>query len=351
MSSNGLTLTQVSQIARKAIYGLAIGFFVLAVTTYIMRQVEEYKRLHPPVIKEYPNYLFGKIPKIEFPKEEEPRRKFTLEIASGFFPATPEVVKVYNYKTFKAAGFDPVQSARDFAKKNNFSGGEIKINDEEYAFIDKNNRLKKMIINVVDKTFKIQSDLKTDYSLLTTYNLPSPEEAINFSFRFLQQNGLWTPKDVNNKPQILYYKITPQGELSKTILPYEANLIKVVYSRDKIDNQNTFFPKTDEGIVSFLLAGGKDGNPVIAQMKYAYFEIDEVNFGKYLTRPPNEAWIELLEKKEGYISSQGELGQPIVRSVYLGYYDSLDGKNYLQPVWVFEGDKGFIGFVPAVLPK
>ncbi len=149
----------------------------------------------------------------------------------------------------------------------------------------------------------------------------------------------------------MYYKITPQGELSKTILPYEANLIKVIYSRDKIDDQNTFFPKTDEGIASFLLAGGKDGNPVIAQMKYAYFEIDEVNVGKYLTRPPNEAWTELLEKKEGYISSQGELGQPIVRSIYLGYYDSLDGKNYLQPVWVFEGDKGFIGFVPAVLPK
>ena len=41
-------------------------------------------------------------------------------------------------------------------------------------------------------------------------------------------------------------------------------------------------------------------------------------------------------------------GTATVRTVTLAYYDSLDPQNYLQPVFVFEGDDGFLAYVPAV---
>jgi hypothetical protein len=167
----------------------------------------------------------------------------------------------------------------------------------------------------------------------------------------LDQNNLWKPADINLSSKILYYKINADGTLTSTILPFEANLIKVIFFRDKIDEMQIFNPTEDDGDVVFLLYGGKDGNPVIAQMKYAYFDADLINFGKYFCKTPAEAWDELSNKKAGYVSTYGELETPIIRKVYLGFYDSLDGQNYLQPIWVFDGDKGFRAYVSAVLPK
>jgi hypothetical protein len=350
-SNNGMSLTQVAEVARKAIYFIAIGFVVLAITTYILRQAQDYQRLHPPQVKELPNYLFGKLPNIHFPDGGLPKKVIKLELSSGFFPTSPATVKVLNYKIAKTPGFDPVQKARTFAAANGFSAGEVKISDEEYSFLNSINRLKKMTINVTNQNFQITSDLKTDYSLLTAYDLPDPQTAIQFANQFLSQNSLWQPADLNTQSKILYYKINPEGVLQLTDLPFEANLIKVIFTREKIDDIQAFFDSEEDGDVAFLLSGSQDGNPVIAELKYAYYDVDLVNFGKYYCKTPQEAWTELSSRKAGYVESYGDLPVPVVRSVYLGFYDSLDGKNFLQPVWVFDGDKGFRAYVSAVNPK
>jgi hypothetical protein len=37
-----------------------------------------------------------------------------------------------------------------------------------------------------------------------------------------------------------------------------------------------------------------------------------------------------------------------VRKIYLAYYDAGVYTEFYQPVFVFEGDKDFVGYVPAV---
>jgi len=32
----------------------------------------------------------------------------------------------------------------------------------------------------------------------------------------------------------------------------------------------------------------------------------------------------------------------------MGYFDSVVPQHYMQPVYVFEGDGNFVGYVPAV---
>jgi hypothetical protein len=34
--------------------------------------------------------------------------------------------------------------------------------------------------------------------------------------------------------------------------------------------------------------------------------------------------------------------------VSLGYYDPLDKQEFLQPIYIFEGDQKFMAYVPAV---
>ena len=69
-------------------------------------------------------------------------------------------------------------------------------------------------------------------------------------------------------------------------------------------------------------------------------------------KPSSTAWEE-LQAGRGFIARYPTNGaiSIVVRQVYLGYYDSFDPQMYLQPVFVFEGDNGFLAYVPAVIPE
>jgi len=88
------------------------------------------------------------------------------------------------------------------------------------------------------------------------------------------------------------------------------------------------------------------------EISYVYFPVEKEIFGTYPLKPVTQAWNE-LQQGQGYIANlgQNEDGQVTVRKVYLGYYDADTPQHYLQPIYVFEGDKSFFAYVPAVEPK
>jgi hypothetical protein len=68
----------------------------------------------------------------------------------------------------------------------------------------------------------------------------------------------------------------------------------------------------------------------------------------YTLKPSSQAWEELTSGK-GYILKYPAIGTTVtVRSIRLAYYDSFEPQTYLQPIFVFEGDEGFMGYVAAV---
>ena len=54
------------------------------------------------------------------------------------------------------------------------------------------------------------------------------------------------------------------------------------------------------------------------------------------------------EKLREDIRNNPGVKQAVVRNVSLAYYDSVIPQNYLQPIYVFEGDGNFIGYVSAI---
>ncbi len=348
-SVSGPTLTEIAALARKAIYFAAIGFVVLAFATYGMRQYQEYQRLHPRQVEEKPNYLFAKVPEIKFPKKNLSDLNLHLEIATGAYPEAPQLVKIYRMQSSKFPGFDPVQTARDFALKLDFTDNEKKNSDSEYEFTDKNNPTRKIIINVTNQSFKIESDLKSNYQLIAAQSLPNPEEATNFARSFLSSTGL-TISHINlDSPDIFYYKLGAEGILTETLLPFDANLIKIVFKRKTIDGKQVFFDEMARGVADFSLANKNDNQIQVVEGEFNGDLVDETAVGTYYAKSAAAAWEEFKTKKE-YIVNKGELVEPIIRNMYLGFYDDLSG-TYLQPVWVFEGDGNFRGVISAVLAK
>ena len=60
-----------------------------------------------------------------------------------------------------------------------------------------------------------------------------------------------------------------------------------------------------------------------------------------------QAWEE-LQSGSAFVLQYPKTPIITIRNIYLAYYDSISPQTYLQPVFIFEGDDGFVAYVPAV---
>ena len=80
-----------------------------------------------------------------------------------------------------------------------------------------------------------------------------------------------------------------------------------------------------------------------------FWDVDKETFATYPLRSVEEAWND-LNAGLGYIANPGSTGSNLinVRKIYLAYYYSDNPSNFLQPIYVFEADRGFIAYVSAI---
>jgi len=90
----------------------------------------------------------------------------------------------------------------------------------------------------------------------------------------------------------------------------------------------------------------------IIEVNYNYYPIDRETFSTYPLKSVQTAWEE-FQKNQGFIANLGEndKNEIIIRKVSLTYYDADKPQHFLQPIYVFEGDRNFIGFLPAIDSK
>ena len=93
----------------------------------------------------------------------------------------------------------------------------------------------------------------------------------------------------------------------------------------------------------------KSSDKKIIELKYTYFPLDLEVWATYPLKDTTLAWNE-LKQGNGFIANLGdnESGEVIIRKIYQAYYDPHNHQNFLQPIFVFEGDKDFYAYVPAV---
>ena len=87
----------------------------------------------------------------------------------------------------------------------------------------------------------------------------------------------------------------------------------------------------------------------IVEAHYAYKEIDSsLNPSTYPIKTAQDAFNDLRLGK-AYVVSQTFLQGPIrIERLYLAYYEGDDEVQFLLPIFVFEGEGGFLAFVEAV---
>jgi len=306
-----------------------------------------WRKLHPPPPPP-PNTAFGKLPAISFPKEKSQKpTDLQLETAEGHLPTDlPSVEKVYFIPQI-GGRFLSLDKATSLAEKLGFTAKPKKISENIYWFDNSINNTQ-LKINVLTESFEYSYAYLGDQTLINPSSLPSETEAINITKTFLERIGKLTSDLKEGEYKPTYWKITT-NKLVAAISPSEADFMRINIARIKIDDKYSVLPPNpNQDLVSVLISGIEIQSKNVVEVKYTHFPIDQEKFGTYPLKTIQQAWDEIKSGKYFLASFDGSQTSSVkIRKISMGYFNPPALARFLQPIFVFQGDNNFWGYVPA----
>ena len=338
-----MSLTESAYQARKIVkYG---GIFLTGLFLFLffgLGMVSAYKRAHP--IKEVPNLRYGILPRIIFPEKQFEKKGFTFEFPNDVTPKMPDQAKVYIvFRSDKS--FWALEQEKINAKDLGFESEPQQISNGVYEFQNAANQ--KLRVNILDGSFKLSYPYANDPSLLTTGKVPSQNDAIDLAKSYLQKANKWQSDFDDGERKVTFWKFE-NDSLKPVSAVVDANFVRVDFARKKIDTQiEIVSAEKSQSLVSVLLSGATVGEKQVVEVNYRYTNIDRESFATYPIKTIEQAMSEL---RAGNYFPASDAASPsiIIRKVYLAYFEPVTLTNYMQPIFVFEGDNNFSAYVPAI---
>lgn len=340
-------LTQVAIISRKAVrYTIYAVIFLMVGKVVLDLTVRIYKKIFPPPPPP-PTVKYGRLPNLNFPEFTRVNLTYTLETPEGGFPKLPTQAKVY-FMPKISPNLLSLDVARDKARRLGFTGEPQAISETVYRFMSPN-APSHLEMNIVTGAFSISYDLNADRTPLE--RKPPIAEVAASLFRSALSAADILPQDLTGPTKNEFFKLA-EGKFVPALSLSEANVTKVNLFRKNYDNLPVLTANPNEANVWAIMGGSGDKARQILAAEYHYYPVDETQFSTYPLKTPEQAFAELTEGK-AFIANQGLVkdGENLkIRRIYLAYFDAETPAEFLQPVFVFEGDKGFAAYLPAVTP-
>jgi hypothetical protein len=343
------TLTETAYHARRAINWAilgAIAYIILRIIWSVL--VVVYLAIFPPKPPP-PTHAFGKLPAIKFPPpaaSPPSALTFRLETIEGAVPPASDSAAVY-FMPKAAANLLAITRAQDLATRLNLSPNPIQETKNIYRFEDPELPLRRMRYDIVSNNFILRYAFEQDAGLFSQRNLPLPQAAIAEARSMLQTFDLYKEDLAEGTAKESFLKLSGAQFIPTTSLSV-ADALRISFFRAPINGMPLVSANPDEGPIVFIFSGSDISKKRILQFAYTYWPVDLTNFASYSLKPTSQAWEE-LQGGAGFIARYPTNStQAVVRTVALAYFDSYDPQTYLQPIFIFEGDAGFMAYVPAV---
>ena len=300
-----------------------------------------------------PNHAFQKLPRLSYPmptSSPAAQLKFSLETITGQLPQASSSARVY-FMPKATADLLAIPKTQAFAKQLSFDQTPIQESRTVYHFLDPEYPARKLRYDIVSGNFILQYDFTQNTSVFTEGTLRDPDSIQQEAINYLQNYDLYPPDFSQGTQKVNLLKL-----IGNTLVPVtnlsQTDAIRVDFFRRSVNTFGVVTPQPDQGELEVLFSGSPTQKKRILEVVYTYWPIDYQTFATYNLKPIEQAWQE-LQSGNGYIARYPTNGDNLarIRNVYLGYYDSFDPQTYLQPIYIFEGDYGFVGYVPAVSPE
>ena len=339
------SLTQVSITARKIIrYGIFFVIFLIVARILFGIGSGLYRRFFPAPPPP-PTVTFGKLPKLPFPQKDKVNLTYILETPEGGLPILPTQSKIF-FMPKLAPNLLSLDVAREKANSLGFLPTEQAVSQTIYKFSHKDSPAV-LEMNIVNGNFSISYDLKTDPSPIER-KPPAPEVAAAAVRSYLSSADL-LPEDLTGPTANEFLRIETDKLIGALSLS-DSDLIRINFFRKTHDDLPSLTSEPNKGNVWSIVSGAREREKQIIAAEYHYFPVDEGKFSTYPIKTSQIAWDE-LSAGGAFVASPGgnsEGGAVTIRRVYLAYYDAGGYTEFFQPIVVFEGDNGFVAYVPAV---
>jgi hypothetical protein len=347
------TLTEVSSIARNVIKWGTVSLIIMALIPGSISMLKRiYLMLNPPP-PPAPTCRYGKLPSLKYPEVPATASpEYKLETVSGTFPSLPNVAKVYLVGVNKARLL-VLQRMQQMAEQTGLRDTPTQLDDRTYRFTYPGLPID-MIFDVITEGFAYKYDWTVDNAVYTTFNVPIGEGAVAEAKRFLDRLGSM-PSDLANGTNKVIYLAATSSAMVPAISPYDANFARVdLFRADRTETvpgvaqpqqMRVVTSGGDTSPVNVIIAGAAGPGRVV-QANYYYSSVLADDSSTYPLIPVQTAWTDLVNGR-GFIAKHAPGDKVTVRWISLGYFESNEQQPFLQPVYIFEGDQGFMGYVQA----
>lgn len=345
-------LTKAAYLVRIGIKLTGVLFVLIIVGRMFLNSFTAYWKATHPAPPPPPTVGFGTLPEPNFEVDSKFKAKipktYKLETATGGLGSFPTQLEVYLMPK-KTPGLLTHEEAMKFAKRYGFVFEPEVIDDTHYRFVKPGKLTKTFDLDIVNLTYTYKTDyLEKPELMLEAEDLPTKYEAVELVKRFIKTGDQLEQDIATASGEVNYLKVVG-NDLEPAIAVSDADLVSVDLNRAPIDGKYpTYTQESTHGIIHALISGYGKGSDQLVKVRNAYYPVDYLSFETYPLKNVKEAW-NLLISGHGYVANnQSPNDQVVVREVELGYYDDINGSQYLQPIYVFKGDGNFLGFVPAI---
>jgi hypothetical protein len=349
-TNTGFNLTQATHAARLTVkYGAIALVFLMVGRVLLTAFIAYWKATHPPAPPP-PTAGFGSLPPLTFPTLDDVERPatYTLETPTGTTPEFGDRAKVF-LMVRSSPSLLADQTAREIAAAYNFVFEPEILDANTYRWVKSQPLESQLEMDIFTQHFALTTDYLARPELLTGSPLPDDFSSVSLVKSALSTAGL-LPSDVSTAAGKVSYLKSLGGELGEAVSLSDADYVEVNLDRTPIDNAFPMYgPDAEKGAIHAVITGALSGPGAIVELQYNYQALDYAEVETYPIRTSQAAW-KMLQSGEGYIARWKGTGTAIIRKVSLGYYESTDEQEYLQPIFIFEGDDDFLAYVSAVDP-
>lgn len=358
-------MAHLSQITKETRLFSKIGGIVFVVFLLLFFSFKGYgliQRMFFPTPPPGPEMGYGKLQQIQFPQTTAiVPATYTVNTIDGTLPIGPDRLNVYVVST-PSANLLAFKNAQENVERAGFTSEETKISDTVYRWTNSINATT-ITYDIVTNNFNVEGNLfntSADSSLIS-----ARDQVLGASNGFLSRIGADT-SDINlEKTQVIFLK-NSGGEIVGVEESTDANLARVNYYQKSLGEVTIggsnkpleiYYPYPDRTLLSFVV-GPTTTELSVLQGEFINRKVVSENYSTYPIITTQQAF-ENLQKGNGYIVVNPNNQESVdISDVTMGYYIGSDfGRNtlgqelkHIQPIYVFLGLNGFIGYVPAVAP-
>jgi len=295
-----------------------------------------------------PTVSFGQLPPIDFSgvsfATSSAKISYQIETVEGKIPKLPTQAKVFKVNQSPPSILSG-EKAKQKAARLGFSSIPKQLSDRLYVFQDNEINGRTLTMDIVTGSFFITLDLYNIPEIISSTGQLRPQSAIEIAKKFLKDNISQTYDFPDSKIQTTLLKFEGR-DLKEAKSIGETQLIRVDFYRQDLEKLPILPLEKDKANTWILVSPLKEVKKQIVGVNFTYWPVNTKMWATYPLKTSQEAFEELQQGKGKIISLKGPI--ITIRKIYLAYLETRAAPEFLQPVFVFDGDDNFRAVVPAI---